>query len=258
VVNDNFGFSIGPEEQPDPVLVLKAATDFKRLEANLSSLVTACPRRSLLDVGCGTGSFLIEAEKRGWHVAGLELSPSLAAYARRHYGFRVEEASIETLTNFPSESFDVISLFGVIEHLAYPRRAIEECARLLRADGTLVLQTPSEDGLIRRAGHFLYSATGGGVDFQVAQLYQMHGGHSVCFSRRSMKSMLEMCGFTVIRIEQSTYGFRVLLHRFKNMKFVRRMVQTIGTLVVFSLGQLGGSSNHMTVYARKLPGTRSV
>lgn len=249
-VNDNLGFAIEAGEEPDPILMLKAANDFKRLEARLAGLARR-PDRSLLDVGCGSGYFLHEVEQHGWRVAGLELSQSLATYARERYGLLVDKASIESPTRFPSESFDLITMFGVIEHLAHPRRAVEECTRLLRPDGVLVLQTPSEDGLIRRVGRFLYWATGGAVRFQVRQLYQMGGGHSVCFNRTSMRTLLGLCGLEVISSEQSTYGFRVLLHRFKDLPIAKKIVQTVGTLAVFSLGRIVGGSNHMTVYARK-------
>lgn len=252
MVNNDFGFSIGPDEKPDPTHVLKAADDFKRLMVKFSALgITRRANPSLLDIGCGAGCFLKEAKQGGWKVAGLELSPSLAAYAQNEHGLQVQKASIESPVDFPSDSFDAITMYGVIEHLAHPRRGAQECARLLRSGGILVLQTPSEDGLIRRAGHFLYWVSGGFVNFQVNQLYQTDGGHSVCFNRRSMRRLLESSGFEVVAFEQSTYGFRVLLHRFKNLHFAKRIVQTIGTLIVFSVGSIVGGSNHMTVYARK-------
>lgn len=252
VVDDNFGFTIGAQEKPDPVLVAKAAEDFKQLELRLADTdLIERHDRALLDVGCGTGCFLQEAKNAGWRVAGLELSTSLAAYARDKQGLEVDQASIESVTHYPSESFDVITMFGVIEHLAYPRRAAEECHRLLRPGGLLVLQTPSEDGFIRQFGHFLYWLSGGGVTFQINQLYQMGGGHSVCFNRSSMQTLLTLCGYEAIDFEQSTYGFRVLVHRFEDLPLAKKIVRASGTFLVFSVGMILGRSNHMTVYARK-------
>jgi 2-polyprenyl-3-methyl-5-hydroxy-6-metoxy-1,4-benzoquinol methylase len=251
VVNDNFGFSGEAAVEPDPDQVAKAADDFKRLKSKLSiARATESAGLSLLDVGCGVGTFLLQAQREGWKVSGLELSPSVAAYARERNGLDVSSISIESTTKFSAQSLDVITLFGVIEHLANPRRAVDECARILRPSGFLVLQTPAEDGMIRRLGRFLYWASGGLVRFQVKQLYQMHGGHSVCFNRRSIRELLSRHGFEVRSIEASTYGIRLLQMRFRRMPFLKRLIYGFGTFVVFSLGQVLGS-NHMTVYAQK-------
>lgn len=252
VIDDNFGFSAESAEKADPIDVAKAASDFRRVKSKLKAAgLTKRADRALLDVGCGIGTFLQQAEQEGWSVAGLELSASVAAFAREHNGLQVDSFSIESETNFPPGSFDVITMFGVIEHLANPPGAIEECVRLLRPDGILILQTPAEDGLIRRTGRFLYWASGGLVNFHVVQLYQMNGGHSVCFNRRSMRTLLGRHGLEVLSFEQSTYSFRMLLYRFKNLPLLKRLVQILGTLFIFSLGRILGSRNHMTVYAQK-------
>jgi len=253
VVDDNFGFAVDQEVAEDPALALKAANDFRRLKEKLSLAgLTESSAFHLLDVGCGMGTFLKRAQQEKWQVAGLELSPTESAYARQQRGLAVYNCSIESTTNFSSGSFDVITMFGVIEHLANPRRAATECARILRSNGLLVLQTPAEDGFMRRLGRWLYWASGGLISFQVKQLYQMGGGHSVCFSRRSVNELMVRCGFEVLAVEGSTYGLRLLLMRFRNMPWPKRLIYSFGTSIIFSLGQILGS-NHMTVYARKRP-----
>jgi len=85
----------------------------------------------------------------------------------------------------------------------------------------------------------------------VKQFFQMGGGHSICFDRRSISNLLDRCGFDVLSIRQSTYGLRILMERFEKMAFLKRLVMSAGTLIVFVLGRLLGSSNHMTVYSVK-------
>jgi 2-polyprenyl-3-methyl-5-hydroxy-6-metoxy-1,4-benzoquinol methylase len=252
VVNDNSGFPAEYDFKVAPLLVTKAANDFERVKEKLKAAgITEDADRSLLDVGCGIGNFLQQAQRAGWRVAGLDLSPSVAAYAREQRGLDVNSGSIEANTSFPPTSFDLITMFGVIEHLANPRGAAEECARLLRPGGILILQTPTEDGLMRRVGRLLYWATGGLVTFQVKQLYQMGGGHSTCFNRRSMRTLLDRYGFDVLSLEQSTYGLRVLLMRFDDLPFFEKLINSLGTFILFSLGQIIGGSNHMTVCAQR-------
>jgi 2-polyprenyl-3-methyl-5-hydroxy-6-metoxy-1,4-benzoquinol methylase len=252
VAGDNSGFPAEYDFKVATLLSIKAAHDFRRVEAQLRTAgITERPGRLLLDVGCGIGNFLQQAKGAGWRVAGLDLSPPVAAYAREQRGLDVNSGSIESLTKFPPESFDTITMFGVIEHLANPTAAAQECARLLRPGGVMILQTPTEDGLMRRFGRFLFWATSGLVSFQVKQLYQQGGGHSICFNRRSMRALLAGYGFDILSIEQSTYGLRVLLMRFDDQPFFRKLANRSGTAVLFALGRLLRSSNHMTVCARK-------
>lgn len=251
IIADNLGFGADPEVAEDPALASKAARDFKHIKQKLPLAgYKASSSLCLLDVGCGMGTFLMQGRSEGWRVIGLELSEAEAAYAREQRGLTVHECSIESATNFPCASFDVVTMFGVIEHLADPRGATEECARILRPNGILVIQTPAEDGLMRRVGRLLYWASAGLITFQVKQLYQMGGGHSVCFNRHSVTELMHSCGFSILSIEPSTYGLGLLMMRFRGMSWPKKFVYSAGTTLLFSLGKILGS-NHMTIYAQK-------
>lgn len=247
----NSGFTV-EYVGTDPIIEIKSAKDLKYIKSKLKAagLIEFRGQR-LLDVGCGAGVFLEQAQQEGCKVAGLELGQALADWARRERKVEVETDSIESVTNFPAASFDIVTMFGVIEHLGSPRSAVQECARLLRSGGLLVVQTPTEDGLIRRIGHILYRASGGFVNFQVKQFYQTGGGHTICFNRASLSRLLTRGGFEILTIDPSTYGLRLLLMRFENLPFWKRLIYGVGTSIVFSLGRVLRSSNHMTVYALK-------
>jgi len=252
VVNDNFGFDIEWEIKTDPTVAIKSASDFKQIKAKLKKMESDEIRHHrLLDIGCGTGAFLRQAQREGWSVVGLELSPKVADYARKEGILEVETGSIESPTNFAPASFDIVTMFGVIEHLGNPRGAVLECATLLRPGGLLVLQTPTEDGFIRRFGHLIYRMTCGLVNFHVRQLYSLGGGHSTIFNRRSIRFLLGHCGFEIVSVEQSTYGLRVLLMRFDSLPPHKRLIHVLGTTIIFLLGRIAGGNNHMTVYAQK-------
>jgi 2-polyprenyl-3-methyl-5-hydroxy-6-metoxy-1,4-benzoquinol methylase len=107
----------------------------------------------LLDVGCGTGTFLQVARRRGWEVVGTELSHHGADTATKD-GFRVHTGEVWE-AGLPPDMFDVVSCWHVIEHVTDPRRFLTECYRVMRPGGTLVLATPNLDDRIFRAAYLL-------------------------------------------------------------------------------------------------------
>jgi len=112
-------------------------------------------RRTLLDVGSGTGEVAALAKSRGWTAVAIEPSAAFAAKIREK-GVEVLESQIETVDLMP-DSFDVAILAAVLEHLYHPARAIEAVARALRPDGIVFLDVPNERGLYFRVGN-MYEA----------------------------------------------------------------------------------------------------
>lgn len=103
---------------------------------------------SLLDVGCGNGTFLLRMEALGWNVQGIEPDP-LAAMAAAGKGLRVRTTTLE-MAGYPEDSFDFITMSHVIEHVPDPIRLLKECRRVLKKGGELILLTPNTGSLARR------------------------------------------------------------------------------------------------------------
>lgn len=102
----------------------------------------------LLDVGCAKGEFLRVA-RRHFEVQGVEVSPTALEEARATLGHRVFAGDLLE-ANLPEASFDVITLFSTVEHLAEPVAVLRKCRRLLRDGGILVVKTPNFSSLNRR------------------------------------------------------------------------------------------------------------
>ncbi len=104
----------------------------------------------LLDVGCATGDFLAEvALRKGWHVTGIETSITAAKYAKEQIGLDVLISTLNE-ASFPDESFDVLTMWDVLEHVYDPCTVLDEVARLLRPGGIFVVNHPNLDSLDRR------------------------------------------------------------------------------------------------------------
>jgi 2-polyprenyl-3-methyl-5-hydroxy-6-metoxy-1,4-benzoquinol methylase len=99
----------------------------------------------LLDVGCALGDFVEVAREEGWDAEGVEISSFAAAEGRRR-GLTIHCGILEDL-GLEAGSYDVITLYDVIEHLIDPVRTMREVARLLASGGVVHIVTPNVGGL---------------------------------------------------------------------------------------------------------------
>ncbi|WP_211222981.1 class I SAM-dependent methyltransferase [Salinimicrobium terrae] len=92
----------------------------------------------ILDIGAGTGDFLLAAKRRGWKVFGAEPDSGARELAsKKGLGLQKETSS------FQDNSFDVITMWHVLEHVPDLQEQITELYRLLKPDGLLVIAVPN-------------------------------------------------------------------------------------------------------------------
>jgi SAM-dependent methyltransferase len=104
----------------------------------------------LLDVGCATGNFLDRMRRRGnWRVYGVEITEEAARYAQERFGLEVFRGELGA-AGYPDRSFDVVTLWNVLEHLHSPLDTLGKIRRLLKEDGVLILSVPNGESLDAR------------------------------------------------------------------------------------------------------------
>ena len=139
----------------------------------------------LLDVGTAAGAFVAMARRRGWEAEGCEPNLWMADWGARHYGIRIRTGDLLHLDYEPN-SFDVITLWDVIEHTPDPSAVLARCHRLLRPGGVLVVNYPDIGSwlarVLRRRWLFLTSV------------------HLYYFDRRTIRLMLEKVGYRVEKL----------------------------------------------------------
>ncbi len=96
----------------------------------------------LLDVGAGIGQFL-DAAKTNFQVNGTEVSISAVAIAKEKYGINLRKGEVESM-DFGGQTFDVITMFHVLEHVPSPLETVKKCRSLLRNGGLLVVAVPND------------------------------------------------------------------------------------------------------------------
>ncbi|MBE0410916.1 MAG: class I SAM-dependent methyltransferase [Anaerolineales bacterium] len=97
----------------------------------------------LLDIGCATGVFLAGMKVHPeWELIGVEINKQAAEIAREQNQLNVVHGTLED-AGFPSEFFDAVTMWDVLEHLHDPSSSLKEIHRILKPDGVLVFRVPN-------------------------------------------------------------------------------------------------------------------
>lgn len=139
---------------------------------------------AMLEIGCGNGDLLFEAQRRGYRVAGVEFSPFAVAKANARLGAElVQPGSVED-ADLPSRHFDFVIAADVLEHVSDPKRFLERIRELMCLGGAVILITPSLESMTRRVMRWRW------MEYKVEHLFY--------FGRHSIHILLTRCGFSDI------------------------------------------------------------
>jgi SAM-dependent methyltransferase len=142
----------------DPTLarqfdIVKQATarlQLSRLETYIAKQGRRPNGLRLLEIGCGHGNLLFEAQSRGYRVHGIEFSADAARTANRKLGSDAVRVGTTSIVEFPEKSFDVCIMADVIEHVRDPRRFLGEVGRMLDRGATIYIATPNVGSVTAR------------------------------------------------------------------------------------------------------------
>ncbi len=164
-----------------------ARVRLRRIERILAASGGGSRPRRIFDIGCATGVFLDEARRRGWEVAGCDVSAYGVRQARSRGIDVVQADATHVFDACLEERFDAITLWDVIEHLPEPAAAIRSAAMHLRSGGVLALSTGDLGSLCARLS---------GRRWHLFNLPE----HLFFFTRASLRGLLETHGLSVRRI----------------------------------------------------------
>lgn len=151
------------------------------------------PGARLLEVGCGNGRTLVVLRSLGWQVEGVDVDPVALQYASSQ-GLETRCGHLLDL-RYEADTFDVIMMHHVIEHLHEPITFLQECHRILKPGGRLLMITPNVDGL----GHGIFGANWYPLD---------PPRHLYLYSRKSMTDLLLRSKFTRPEVRSLSRGAR--------------------------------------------------
>ena len=160
--------------------------------AFVKEVLSSYENPSCLEIGCGSGTFTGMARNEGIDIRGVEISPEAVEEARLQGITCISAGTIEDI-EAAGETYDVVIMFHVLEHLADPREYMVKLSGIIREGGSLILQVPNCRSWQAR----LFGARWYGLDCP---------RHVCNYSGLALEHLLNSSGFTVSGI--NTFSLR--------------------------------------------------
>jgi SAM-dependent methyltransferase len=161
-------------------------------EQRIAMVKRAKPAGKLLDVGCGRGYFLKTAQQHGFQVFGVDASERAVEYAKNAFGLNATVQKLDDLRD-ASTTFDLVTLWHVLEHFIDPFQALSRIRTLLAEGGICFMEVPN-----LRSIKFVFSKN------------KWEGGnhplyHRTFFTGPTLRQAILKSGFSTVRRLKGSY-----------------------------------------------------
>lgn len=174
------------------------------------SLITIQQKQKgkLLDIGSGTGDFLVEAKIQGWDILGFE--PDAGA---KKLAINKGVAFTDDIFTLPDNSFDVVTMWHVLEHVPNLQEYISNLKRIIKPTGTIIIAVPNYKSFDAKYYKQFWAA------FDVPR-------HLWHFSKTSIKKLVEVENMKLIKVKPmwfDSFYVSMLSEKYKNgkMSFIK-------------------------------------
>lgn len=172
-----------------PITQAKSKSKFKLFVVKLlnmdSRVLPPVAPGNLLEIGCSSGAYLLETQKKGWAVEGIEYS-AIAAKKAVQAGLKVQISSLED-AQAPTQAVDIIAAWMVLEHLHQPVAALAKIRGWIKPNGFLVASFPDSSSLMQKVfGEYCY-------DLHLPN-------HLYHYAPKTIERVLNSAGWQLIRV----------------------------------------------------------
>jgi SAM-dependent methyltransferase len=187
-----------------------------------------------LEIGCAGGAFLHASQRAGYEVQGVEFSDVAAQLARDKFKLNVVMGDVAD-ANFSDNSFDVVFMGDVLEHLPNPLATCKEVFRIMRSGGIFVIECPMQTNtLFSRFGFFGFGLLG------KKTTVHMPPYHLFEYRPASMAAMLQRGGFSIVQKSEGMIPPKEIALRGSGVqKFAKKIFQYPNYIITKTFGVLG-------------------
>lgn len=182
---DDYRVSYKGTYAPKPKHILRAGNVALSRHRKIERLLSK--QLSILDVGSGGGEFSYLLQTLGHNVQGIEPNKGYAGYSIREYGLAVQVGFIQDAM-FQEESFDLITIWHVLEHTENPCNVLSKLHTLLKPQGMLVIEVPNIEAICQ------------------SPKSTFHEAHIFNFNLATLQKLAEKAGFADISHSISADG----------------------------------------------------
>ena len=174
-------------------------------DAQVKIVTELVPRdKSLLEMGGGYGFFVEKIRAAGYACTGIELSDEKCLMAKQRAGIDLINANILDESFCMAEKFDVVCLFGVLEHIADPVGLLKQVRKFLVDGGKLILTVPNVDQWLNQYSGGYYN-------------HHFFRGHLHYFSKDTLTNVIQLAKYFNIRIfGKQHYSVENAIHWMRN------------------------------------------
>ena len=161
----------------------------------------------LLDIGCGVGDFIHTAETHGWECKGVEPSEDARNIAKTR--IKGQLLTSEDINQLPDHSFDIITMWHVLEHVDDLKWQVEQLQRLIKYDGRIIIAVPNYQSYDGRYYKELWAA------YDVPR----HLNH---FSKQTISKIFKTKDLQLIKVDRliwDAYYISYMSEQYKHHKF---------------------------------------
>ena len=212
---------------------------FRKQLAKILKLDKNIKNKKILDIGSGLGFFLDICEEYGLTAEGCDINQKAVKYCNRDK-VRARVGSIDS--SYEDNSFDVIFAFNLIEHLPYPKEFLLECKRILKSDGLLILETPTQNSLFHR-----FARLGDKLTSYKLNYYGINtNGHIYKFCNKTFE-ILKNFGFGIVLNEKINSPINEILGKTAYLSFFNKIAMRLTIPVTWFFANLLGMQNRAFV-----------
>lgn len=179
---------------------IKKSEKLQNFQRVLHKIKEMKPSGKFMDIGCATGVFLDMAQKEGYDVVGVDVSEFACTYASENFGIKTLHGKLEDL-HIEDKSFDIITMWDVIEHVPDPHTFLKEVHRVLKDDGIIFVLTVNDSSLMGWLAEGIYLGSLKTIPAFTRMIHPIH--HNYHFKEKHLQQYLAQNGFSFVWKEKS-------------------------------------------------------